>query len=108
VNDVPGDAPGDQLSHRKAAPQLVADYHDAQLRDLLEHVRRGFDRLDRGEIDVFDLDDVVQRYRKAATKLQEFCGSSGAQWEHAAGMLELLRGRGEEPDWWEAGAPDRR
>jgi hypothetical protein len=36
-------------------------YHGEQLRVLLEHVREGFDRLEAGEIDPFELDDRAPR-----------------------------------------------
>jgi len=44
---------------RRAARELIATYHQRELRDLLEHVREGFARLDAGEIDEFELDDLV-------------------------------------------------
>jgi hypothetical protein len=90
--------------------RTVGAYHDEQLRALLEHVREGFARLDAGEIDPFDLDDLVHRYKRSGQKLWAFCGSSGAQWESAARTLEWEREQGEpQRDWWAAGAPrDRR
>jgi hypothetical protein len=71
------------------------------------HVRSGFTRLDAGEIDEFDLDNVIHHYTRSATQLWKFCGSSGGQWQHAAHTLRYLREHGEEPDWWERGAPRR-
>jgi hypothetical protein len=44
---------------RKAAQKLVDVYHRTQLRALLDHVRDGFAQLDAGEIDEFELDDLV-------------------------------------------------
>lgn len=90
---------------RRAARKLIASYHHTELRALLEHVRNGFAMLDAGEIDEFDLDDLIHRYKCSATELSMFCGSSGGQWEQAASVVQYLRERGEEPDWWEAGAP---
>jgi hypothetical protein len=85
---------------------LVAEYHQEQLRGLLERVRAGFMSLDAGEIDEFELDDLIHRYKKAAAKLWAFCGSSGARVQQAADTLTDLRGRGEDtPDWWEIAAP---
>ena len=95
-------------AERRAARELIDAYHQEQLRGLLEHVRAGFVRLDASEIDEFDLDDVIHHYKRSATKLWKFCGLSGSQWLQAARMLEYLRERGEEPDWWEAGDPPRR
>jgi hypothetical protein len=44
-------SPAAQRARRRAARQTVAAYHEQQSRDLLEHVRDGLARLDRGEID---------------------------------------------------------
>ena len=84
---------------------MIAAYHMEQLRGLLERVRQGFAKLDAGEIDVFELDDLIHHYKRSAAELWKFCGSSGGQWELAAGALAHRRERGDEPDWWEAGAP---
>ena len=86
----------------------MAAYHEQQLRDLLDHVRDGLARLDRGEIDVFEVDALIERYDLAARKLQAFCGSTGSDWERAAGMLEFMRDNGETHDWWDAAASRRR
>jgi hypothetical protein len=95
-------------AERRAARELIGAYHQEQLRVLLDHVRAGFDRLDAGEIDEFDLDEIIHQYKRSATELWNFCRSGGGQWLQAARMLEFLRERGEEPDWWEAGAAPRR
>lgn len=82
--------------------------HEQQLRRLLERVREGFARMDAGEIDPFELDDLVHRYKRSARALWKFCGSSGSEWERAAQTLDYLREHGEElPDWWAAGEPRR-
>jgi hypothetical protein len=94
----------DTKADRRAARELIAAYHQAQLRSLLEHVRGGFARLDVGEIDEFELDDLIHHYKRSAAKLWGFCGSSGGQWLQAANTLAHLRDEGEEPDWWERGA----
>jgi hypothetical protein len=96
-------------AERRAARDLVASYHQEELRRLLEHVRDGFARLDTGGIDEFELDDLIHRYKRAATKLWSFCGSSGGQWQQAANTLAYLRDRDEEPpDWWEQAAAQHR
>jgi hypothetical protein len=92
---------------RRAARELIAAYHQAQLRTLLERVRAGFAQLDTGEINEFDLDDLIHHYKRSAAELWKFCGSSGGQWQQAANTLTYLRENGEEPDWWERGAPRR-
>jgi hypothetical protein len=94
------------------APQkaraLIADYYEQQLLALLEHVRDGFTRLDRSEIDAFELDELIHRYKRSARELWKFCGQTGSSWERAARTLEWLCEEGEEPDWWQAGEPRRR
>jgi hypothetical protein len=85
---------------------VVASYHREELRKLLDHVRSGFGQLDAGEIDEFELDELIHRYKRAAAKLWSFCGSSGGQWQQAANTLEYLRDRDEPPrDWWTEAAP---
>lgn len=86
---------------------MIAAYHQRELRTLLEHVRVGITQLDAGEIDEFELDDVIHHYKRSAADLWKFCGSSGGQWQQAARTLTSLREHGEEPDWWERGAPRR-
>jgi hypothetical protein len=105
------DASDDQAgerARRRAARKVIDAYHDEQLRALLERVRDGFARFDAGEIDAFELDDVIHRYKRSARELWKFCGSSGSEWERAARTLAYLREQDDEPDWWEAGAPRRR
>jgi hypothetical protein len=98
-----------EKARRRAARKMIGEYHQEQLRLLLEHVRDGFNKLDVGELDPFDLDELIHRYKRSAQKLWSFCGSSGSGWERAALTLEWLRGQGEpEPDWWAAGEPARR
>jgi hypothetical protein len=96
-----------EKADRRASRELIAKYHQSQLRALLEHVRDGFTRLDAGDIDEFELDELIHRYKRSATELWKFCGSSGGQWQQAASALTYLREQGDEPDWWESGAPLR-
>jgi hypothetical protein len=94
---------------RRAARELVGRYHEEQLGILLEHVRDGFQKLDTGEIDPFDLDDLIHHYKRSAQKLWSFCNSTGSGGERAARALEWNREHDEgEPDWWELGRPRRR
>lgn len=97
----------DGKAARRAARELIAGYHQQQLRALLERVRDGFASLDAGEIDEFELDDLIHRYKRAAADLWKFCGSTGGQWLQAADTLTYLREQGEDPDWWERSAPRR-
>jgi hypothetical protein len=93
---------------RRAAQELIVRYHEEQLRSLLERVREGFKRLDGGEIDLFELDDLIHHYKRSAQKLWSFCNSSGSGGEHAARALGWDREHSEQdPDWWELGRPRR-
>ena len=95
-----------EKAQRRAAREVVAAYHQEELRRLLEHVREGFTRLDAGEIDVFELDELIHRYKRAATKLWSFCGTSGGQWLRAANDLAYMRESGEPTrDWWQEASP---
>jgi hypothetical protein len=98
-----------EKARRQAARETVATYHQEELRRLLEHVRAGFARLDTGEIDEFELDELIHRYKKAAAKLWSFCGSTGAHWQQAANAIQHWRDQGESPrDWWAENEPRER
>ena len=97
--------PGEK-ARRRAARELVGSYHERELRRLLEHVRDGFARLDAGELDAFELDDLIHRYKRSARELWKFCDLSRP--EGVAWAIEDARERGEELDWWAAGEPGRR
>jgi hypothetical protein len=100
--------PTGERQQRRAARELVGRYHEEQLRLLLERVRDGIARMDAGEIDAFDLDDLIHHYKRSTQKLWSFCGQSGSQWLTAARTLEYWREQGEpDPDWWAAGEPRR-
>jgi len=86
---------------------MIATYHQTQLRALLERVRSGFGQLDAGEIDEFELDDLIFHYKKSAAELWKFCNSPSSNALHAARALRYLREEGREPDWWDAGATRR-
>ena len=96
-----------EKAERRAARELIATYHQTQLRALLDHVRAGFVQFDAGEIDEFELDGLIHHYKRSAAELWKFCGSTGGQWLQAARTLSYLHERGEEPDWWDAGASRR-
>ena len=92
---------------RLEAQALVANYHQEQLRVLLEHVRSAFDQLDAGEIDEFELDNLIHRYKRAAKNHWIFCEASGGQPLYTADVITQLRDRGEERDWWAESARRR-
>jgi hypothetical protein len=93
---------------RRAARATVRAYHEAQLAALIEHVREGLTRYDAAEIDAFELDELIHRYKRSTQELWKFCVGAGGHVESAARALEMWTADGELPDWWEAGAPRRR
>jgi hypothetical protein len=94
-------------SKRRADRALVGDYHREKLGELLEHVRAGFAAYDTGQIDAFELDEIIQQYKRATVELWKFCvgRGSGSGVELASHAIELARAEGADRDWWEAGAP---
>jgi hypothetical protein len=97
-----------QKTRRRAARELVGEYHEQQLQLLLNHIRDGFARMDKGEIDPFDLDNLVHHYKRAAQKLWSFCALDGTSSEAAAAAIETWQRTTEpQPDWWETDAPRR-
>jgi len=94
--------PQNDKAERQAAQRRVTEYHQTQLRGLLDHVREGFARLDAGELDEFELDDLIHHYKRSAAKLWTFCSSRGA-----AQNLSYLQEQSRETDWWSAGASRR-
>ena len=95
-----------EKAKRWAARALVGEYHERELRALLERVRDGFARLDADELDAFELDDLIHRYKHSARELWKFCNLSSP--EGAAWAITDARERGQELDWWAAGEPRRR
>lgn len=102
-----GRGPAGEKAERREARGLISAYHQAQQRVLLDRVRAGFAQLDSGDIDEFELDDLIHHYKRSAAELWKFCGSAGAQWLRAARTLAYRRENGDEPDWWDAGASRR-
>jgi hypothetical protein len=96
-------------AERRADVALVVGYHEAQLAELLERVRDGFDRFDAGEIDAFDLDELIHHYKRAARELWKFCGNlTGSSAHFSARTIEEMQEHAETIDWWERGNPERR
>ena len=94
-------------AERRAARAAVAAYHEAELGKLIERLRAGIARYDAGEIDAFELDDLVHHYKRATQKLWSFCVGSAGHVEMAARTLEWLREQDDLPDWWERATPAR-
>jgi hypothetical protein len=96
-----------EKARRKAARELVGRYHEEQLAALLERVREGFARYDAGELDAFELDDLIHHFKRSTQELWKFCVVTGGHVETVARAIDDLRERGEPADWWEAGRPRR-
>jgi hypothetical protein len=95
-------------ARRRADVALVASYHEARLAELLERVRDGFGRYDAGELDAFELDDLIHRYKRSTRELWKFCGDvAGTRAGFIARTIEEMQSRGESIDWWERGNPRR-
>jgi len=77
----------------------VAAYHEAQLAVLVQRVGTAIDRFRGGELDAFDVDQVLFQYSRAAKELWKFCNLGDT--ELAA---NIVRDR-PAVDWWRRGAP---
>jgi hypothetical protein len=95
-------------SQAKADWATLAAYHEARLAELLDHVRESVRRFDVGELDAFEVDDVIHRYTKAARELWKFCAVTPSHASERLYALEMWAKEGEAPDWWQAGASRRR
>jgi hypothetical protein len=96
---------GSSKAERRAARAAVGAYHEAELARLIDHVREGLQRYDAGELDGFELDELIHHYKRATQKLWSFCTGGGAHVYGTARTLERLRDQGEFPDWWEQATP---
>jgi hypothetical protein len=87
---------------RRAAGEVVGSYHERELGKLLEHVREALVRCDAGEIDAFEVDSVIHRYKQCARRLWNFCTVGGSQFERLANEIERMQAEGDSIDWWGA------
>jgi len=81
---------------------VVAEYHQAELGNLVARVGAAVDGYRAGKLDAFEADQVLFQYSRAAKELWKYCNN--LQVEIAAAMIR------EQPrhDWWERGAPRER
>jgi hypothetical protein len=86
-------------SARQQARETVAGYHLVSLADLVAHVADAVDRFRDGEIDAFDVDQVLFQYSRAAKELWKFCNMVDVEM-----TAHEVRG-GLSIDWWERAAP---
>lgn len=89
-------------SERRVAREAVAEYHQARLAELVQRVGDGVDRFRAGELDAFEVDQVIFQYSRAAKELWRFCNLADV--EFTAGLI----GDRAPADWWDRGAPKRR
>ncbi|WP_131104664.1 hypothetical protein [Ornithinimicrobium sufpigmenti] len=64
------------MSHRaerRAAREAVSAYHEAELAKLVERVGQGIDGFRSGQLDAFEVDQVLFQYSRAAKELWKFC-----------------------------------
>lgn len=85
-------------SERRAARELVATYHDAQLAELVNRVGDAVDRYRNGELDAFEVDRVLFQYSRAAKELWKFCNYG------RVGIAAAMIRKQPPDDWWERGA----
>ena len=90
--------PSPSKAERRAARAAVGAYHEAELARLLEHVREGLARYDAGEIDAFELDDLIHHYKRATQKLWSFCSGGGSQIYSTAKTARVAARRGRAPE----------
>lgn len=89
-------------SEHQRSRSAVAAYHEAQLSELIAHAAGAIDRFRKGELDAFEVDNVLFQYSRAARELWKFCNMTDV--ELTAGLVRDM------PliDWWERGAPKKR
>ena len=80
----------------------MATYHESQLAALVERVGAEIDRFRNGELNAFDVDQVLFQYSRAAKELWKFCNLGAPEL-----TANIMRER-PAVDWWERGAPRKR
>ena len=97
-------------AERRAARERVSRYYETELAKLIERIENAIVRYRAGEIDVYDVDDLIHRYSKAARELWKFCWStgSGSHVLFVARTLELWAAEADDVDWWEEAERPRR
>jgi hypothetical protein len=89
-------------SERQAARSVVGEYHDAQLRKLVEHVADAIDRYRAGDLNAFEVDHIVFQYFARQRNYGSSATISLYGWRRP-GIRERPPS-----DWWERGAPRER
>lgn len=89
-------------SEGRAARQAVAEYHEACLAELVQPVGDAVDSHRAGELDAFEVDQVISQYSRAAKELWKFCNLPDPE------FTAKVIADSAPVDWWERGAPRRR
>ncbi|GGK83746.1 hypothetical protein [Ornithinimicrobium pekingense] len=89
-------------AEQRAAREAVAAYHEAELSKLVERVGEAIDGLRSGQMDAFEVDQVLFQYSRAAKQLWKYCNLGPVD------LTASLITRDEPPvDWWGRGEPRR-
>lgn len=90
-------------AERRAAREAVAVYHEAELAKLVDRVGQAIDAFRTGQLDAFEVDQVLFQYSRAAKELWKFCNLGPVE------LTASLITRDDPPiGWWERGTPRRR
>lgn len=87
---------------RRRARQNVAAYHEAELSALVAHVGEAIDKFRAGELDAFDVDQVLLQYARAAKALWKFCNLGDVE------ITARFVHEGPPKNWWQGAAPTPR
>lgn len=90
-------------AERRAAREAVAAYHEAELVKLVERAGEALDGFRSGQLDAFEVDQVLFQYSRAAKELWKFCNIGSVELS-----ASLINRSAPSIDWWERGAPRRR
>jgi hypothetical protein len=89
-------------AEQRAAREAVDAYHEAELTKLVERVGEAIDGLRSGQMDAFEVDQVLFQYSRAAKQLWKYCNLGPVD------LTASLITRDESPvDWWGRGEPRR-
>lgn len=97
-------------AERRDARERVIAYHQASLAVLVGHVADTIDGYRAGELDAFEVDQLIHQYHRGAQELWKFCWASGgaAHLEFVADTIQRQADQGRVTDWWQRGAPRQR
>jgi hypothetical protein len=97
----------DTKATRRAARDRVAVYHQEQLRGCSGTCAMASRGMTRGS-STRSSSTMSSTNTPGRRELWKFCELTGSRALYATGTLDYWAREGEEPDWWELGAPRRR